>query len=394
MKANDLLDMIGNVDDSIVAEAKKSRKSSTARWTKWVAVAACLCLAIGGILHITNTMDHGENHIQTWKKSYTAADYFRYADTGEGPSAEKSIADSAIQYAESRSFSDDRGQMEENGAIPTMESHPLFYAQAHYNDDESIYSIVMSWHRRDLDYSDLRVIAGYKEVPEIEDCVFVEIDENGKVLEPAVTVTERDGVQIIARGREDQGKTITFQNETGWYQISGSWNDSYEDVAALLEWFWDHPIDFSQFKQDAGDLYMYTTLKEMPNVFSDSLPDFSAYGFVCGSSTVTLKNERPVAFEAVYVSNVTGEQAENGEYTAGENGVEQIHWCLKAEPDFYDLAGCIGEIESVSEDQVLNLVPADNVTTQTKIQLRQGDYVVIIYTTDISQAWKLIESIQ
>lgn len=399
MKANDLLDVIGNVDDSIIAEAEKSRKPSTTRWTKWAVAAACLCLVIGGIFYIANTIDRSENHIQIWKTSYTAADYFKYADKGEGQFAEsKSIADSAIQYTESRDFSDDRSLMEENGVIPIMESHPLFYLQANFNDDESIYSIVMSWHRRDLhdleNYSDLSVIAGYKDVSEIGDCVFVEVDEDGTVLEPAVTITERDGIQIIARGRENQGKTITFQNETGWYQIAGSWNDSYEDVAALFEWFWNHPIDFSQFKKDDGDLYMYTTLKEMPDAFSDSLPDFSAYGLVCGYSTVTLKNEQPVAFEAVYVSEVTEEQAENGEYKAGENGIVQIHWCLKTEPDYYDLEGCIGEIKSISEDQILKLTPPDNVTTQTKIQLRQGDYVVIIYTTDISQAWKLIESIR
>ena len=53
MKANDLLDMIGNTDDSIIEEAKKRKKPVISRWTKWVAVAACLCLVAGGLFAIT-----------------------------------------------------------------------------------------------------------------------------------------------------------------------------------------------------------------------------------------------------------------------------------------------------------------------------------------------------
>lgn len=110
---------------------------------------------------------------------------------------------------------------------------------------------MLSWQRRDLEglenYSDISVMVGYEEIPEIQDCIFVELDENGNIVEPAVTVTERDGVKIIARGNEDRDKTITFQNEYGWYQISASWNDTYEDAVSLLDWFWEHPIDFDDF---------------------------------------------------------------------------------------------------------------------------------------------------
>ncbi len=53
MKANDLLDMIGNTDDSIIEEAKKRKKPVISRWTKWAAAAACLCLVVGGLFAIT-----------------------------------------------------------------------------------------------------------------------------------------------------------------------------------------------------------------------------------------------------------------------------------------------------------------------------------------------------
>ncbi|MBE5861664.1 MAG: hypothetical protein E7295_02300 [Lachnospiraceae bacterium] len=391
MKSNDLLDMIGNVDDGLIAEAKNGKRSPIARWAKWVAAAACLCLVAGILFHYTIAKKHNENHVQTWNAAYTAADYFLYADAGEAQSASDGLMASIHQeFGERWDFSDNRSLMEENGAIPHMESHPLFYANADYYEDGSIYSVVLSWHRRDLkgidNYSDLSVIAGYEEVPIIKDCIFVEIDENGKVLEPAATVTERDGVQIIARGRANQEKTITFQNETGWYQITGSWKDSYEDVVALFEWFWNHPLDFSQFQQGKGALYTYTSLKEMPDAFSDSLPNFSSFGWICESSAIILKNGQPTALEAIYVSDTTKDQA--------ENGAPLIDWYLKAEPDVYDLEGCIGELKSITKDQILQLTPPDSITTQTKIQLRQGNYVLIIYATDISQAWQLIESIQ
>ncbi len=48
MKANDLLDMIGNVDDNIIEEAKQKKKAALPRWTRWLATAACLCLILGG----------------------------------------------------------------------------------------------------------------------------------------------------------------------------------------------------------------------------------------------------------------------------------------------------------------------------------------------------------
>ena len=53
MKAYDLLDMIGNVDDRIIAEAKERERPSMPRWAKWTVAAACLLLVAGGIFVIT-----------------------------------------------------------------------------------------------------------------------------------------------------------------------------------------------------------------------------------------------------------------------------------------------------------------------------------------------------
>ena len=53
MKSNDLLDMIGNVDDGIIVEAKKRKRPAVPGWTKWIAIAACLCVVMIGAIAIT-----------------------------------------------------------------------------------------------------------------------------------------------------------------------------------------------------------------------------------------------------------------------------------------------------------------------------------------------------
>ena len=66
MKANDLLDMIGNTDDGIIEEAKKRKRPAVARWTKWVAVAACVCLAIGiAVSHNSPSVVTDNNYADT-----------------------------------------------------------------------------------------------------------------------------------------------------------------------------------------------------------------------------------------------------------------------------------------------------------------------------------------
>ena len=53
MKADDLIDIIGNTDDRIIEEAKKIKRPVQSRWTIWAAAAACICLTAGGLFAIT-----------------------------------------------------------------------------------------------------------------------------------------------------------------------------------------------------------------------------------------------------------------------------------------------------------------------------------------------------
>lgn len=397
MKDYELLDAIGGIDAEFINAADRQvSQKKTGRMIVRVAVAACLCLAAGSIFYFTVLRNQKENHVQLWDSSYSAESYFRYSQSEQGSSSSDGKPDQILSYAEIRYYSDKRELLEKNNTIPVMTTHPLFEAVANFNEDGSLYSVVLSWHRRDLDglehYSDLTVTASYEEIPAVSDCVFVEVDESGKILEPAVTVTERDGVRIIARGRENTEKTIAFRNDSGWYQISGSWKDSYEDVVSLFEWFWNHPVDFSWFTKESGDTYSYNIVNDISGYFSEYLPDFAAHGFVCRTASVILKNDIPVKIEAYMVPDVSKEQLENGQYTG--NGVSEIQWCLNTEPDYYDREWVKVELKDLTKEQVVGLTPIDNVTAETRIRFRQNDNVVTVYATDLDRAWELISSIQ
>ncbi|MGE4484108.1 MAG: hypothetical protein AB7C97_03215 [Oscillospiraceae bacterium] len=394
MNGIEFLDKMEYVDADLIeaAETDPKRKRKPV-WIKWGAMAACLCLVAAGVFALFNSISEDNAHsILRWSVSFSAEDYFKYAATeGDGISTGNSIADSAIAYAETRYFSDQRGQLESDAVIPVVEDHPLFSCSVHYNDDGSIYSVVLSWDRRGdrSEYSDLKITAGYQKIEQIEDCIFIELDEDGNIIEPAVTVTERGGIQIVAEGREDQDKTITFQNDSGWYQISGSWNDDYDSVVMLLDWIWEHPLDFGCFPIESGDEYTTSSLAEYPNAFSDCLPDFTAFGFVLSEEYLSLKNGEPESYEGHYVAHVDDETLVKESTYYNVEGYTELHWCVFSEPDIYDLQECVGKLDDLTEAQVLAVL-AEN----SSISFKCGDCVIKIYPSLESEAWELIESLR
>ena len=389
-----IIDAVGGIDDDMIESTDAlRRKKRTRPAIKWGAMAACFCLVAAGAFALLRG-GQDVNTVQSWKEGYTAGDYFRFcvSDGADSASSQSKADESCLPYAETRSFSDARVELEREGVIPEMETHPLVSFQARYKDDGSLYCVELMWMRRNAeglkDYSDLTVTAGYEEVQRIDDCIAIELDEHGKVVEPAVTVTERDGVRIVARGGERTEKTLTFQSENGWYQISGSWNDSYEPVAALLDWFWEHPVDFARFPMEAGDEYTTAPLSEVPEAFADILPDFAAFGFTEESSVVVLKNGVPVHFEGCYVAHADAEKVKEQTYYDTE-GYTLMHWCVLAEPDVYDLAKCRGELDTLTEEQVRGILENDN-----RLSFMQDGLLIIVYPDDAREAWELIGSLQ
>ena len=68
MKANDLLDLIGNTDDNLITEAKVQKKTKKNAWVKWIAAAACFALVVAARIPIINDFTQGPD-------KYTVGDF-------------------------------------------------------------------------------------------------------------------------------------------------------------------------------------------------------------------------------------------------------------------------------------------------------------------------------
>lgn len=388
MRGNEFLDKMELIDPAYVEAADTMPKRKNIRnkvLLKWAAMAACLCLVITGVMMLVRP--YGSHKVLIWSENFRPEDYFKYNWGINAVSSEKSIADSAIYYAKERDFSDYRSQMEADGVIPVMPEHPLYNCNVRYNEDDSIYSITFSWHQRGGAYSDLSITVGYQEVEIIQDCFVIEIDEKGNIITPSVTVTERDGIEIVAEGNKRQKKTITFQNETAWYQIAGSWGDNYEAMAELLDWVWEHPINFDLFTIDKGVEITHVSLEECPDAFADYIPDFEAFGYCRGGNYLQLKDGVPFRFEGHYYSGVDKSKVDDGSYLL-EEGWTEIHWCIDTEPDYYDLQECLGDICELSEQQV-----ADVLSRKSNFSFMLNDCFVKVYCKDSKEAWTVVKSL-
>lgn len=392
MKKELISDALYLLDDDMIhatATLRNSKKRSSYRWLKWGALAACVCLVTIGTFRIFH---HGskKNQIQQWSEQLSSDDYFKYSNeiNGDTISSSDSITDSAIPYAEVRSFSDQRKQLESEGVIPVMANHPLFDCQVYYNKDGSIYSVKFVWHSRGDVYSDLSITAGLQEVKQIEDCILIEIDDEGNIIPPGVTITDRDGIQIIAVGNENREKTITFQNDSGWYQIQGSFNDSYESVVELMDWIWENPIDFARFPVESGNDFTYIELTEYPNAFADYIPDFDAFGFLNEFTTLVFKDGKPYSFEGNYVAHADEKSVKEGTYSDIE-GWTNIHWCIDTEPDYYDLKDSLGELENLTEQTILEVLK-----NESNFAFMWNSQFIRVYTNSAKEAWDIIKTLQ
>jgi hypothetical protein len=374
-----IYEVLGDINEKHIGEAHRiTAKSKKYAWVKWGTMAACFCLVVLVCAVYRISPGNSSKPVLKWSKGFQAADYFAYNEGNEnGTSSSSSLDMSAIPYASERSFSDYRDQMEADGIIPEMPDHPLFECIGRYNEDGSVFSVTFVWRQRGDVYGDLKITAGLQEVEMIEDCVFAEVDEDGNIVSPAVTVTERDGVQIVAEGNENRDKTLNFQNDTGWYQITGSWNDSYESVVQLLDWVWEHPVDFDRFDMRLGVEYTYSTLDEYPNALADYIPDFSIIGYELGENNVGLKDGEPVSFEGHY-------------YPGGDEEQPEIHWCVDTELDPYYQQESLGDISLLTEQIV-----TDTLSEGSSFSFTIGDCFIKVYTKEAQahEAWLLVESL-
>lgn len=336
------------------------------------AAAACLALALlwqrPGIPE--------KPHVLRWEEGFAAADYFAFNDMGTAPTTTSDsswAADSIVPYADSRSFSDQRALLEQQNILPVMADYPLFSCQANFMEDGSLYSLSIQWDIRGSreDYRSLNILMGYEEVSRIEDCIAVAIDEEGNILEPQITVTQRDGVNIVAEGRIRENKTLTFRREEGWYQIGGSFNDSYEDMAALLDWVWEHPIDLQRFLE-GGDSFDYVHLSEQPGAFAGVIPAFAALGYEVEQELVTRKNGLPYGFEGIY-----------------KKADSSLHWCIYTEPDAYVQQAALGELSALTQEQVVT-----GLEEQGSVVFLWKGIAIKLHYRQPQAGWELLASLQ
>ena len=386
MKQDRLSRCLSGVDSKYIEEAEQYKKKRFRHVWQIASAAACLCLVLVGVFMISQPSG---NRVQQWSARFSAEDYFKYnSEESDGMSSSGSIADIAIPYAYTRFFSDMRQEFESDETIPVIEDHKLFDCISNYNEDGSLYSLTFSWHQRGELYSDLIVTAGYQEVKQIEDCIAIELDTNGKVVTPAVTVTERDGIRIVAEGNINGKKTMTYQNANGWYQITGSWNNGFEPMAELLDWFWAHPIDFSRFTLEAGYEMKYVKFNEYPDAFSGYIPDFAAFGFTDESTTLSLKYGQPYAFEAHYIAHAPAEFVREGNYYDVE-GWTNIHWCIATETDYYEAEKSLGKLEDLTWQMV-----KDELEKESNIKFMWDGMLISVYTNTPEETWAVLETLQ
>lgn len=393
MKKEEFFNIIGGIDEQKIAAASAAmteQKKFHSAWVKWGAIAACaacLCVAAAGITHMSMPKNNDDRTVLKWTENFKADNYFKYNNTDTNSMVSQKVDSAIIPYAATRYFSDYRTQMETDAVIPVLSDYPVYSCRVCYNEDNSIFSVEFSWHQRGSTYSDLEIMAGYQEVEQIQDCIFIELDENGNIVPPSVTVTERDGIQIVAKGNKNRDKTITFQNDTAWYQISGSWNDSYEAMAELLDWVWEHPINFDLFTIDKGIDITYSSLEENPEAFCFYIPDFEKFDYVLGENCLVLKNGEPYSFEGHYYTGVDKDSVKNGSYHE-KDGWMEVHWCIDTKPDYYDLQKCLGDISELTKQSVM-----DALSEGSNFSFMLNDCFIKVYTKEAEQAWMLLESL-
>ncbi len=313
MNGEFVLDCLEYLDADLITAAGTEAPRRRSGWIRWAAAAACFCLFVGGCLLLRGRKASTEG-AQKWSPSMSAADYFLNCDNGEGPKR-RSLTDLVMPpYAAALPLDGERECLETAGVLPPMEDHTGQDFKAYYNADGSLYKVTFWWMLRPYDdtggYSDLRLTAAPKELHEISDVVVIRLDENGREVQPNVTLTLRDGVEIRAEGGGVEHRTLTWQTEEGWYQLYGD-ADREEELVALLDWFWAHPLSLERFRNMAEQCFVITSRAEQPEAFQAQIPDFKAMGYTAESELVYLAprydsgEQVPVGFVGVYFREET-----------------------------------------------------------------------------------------
>lgn len=243
-----------------------------------------------------------------------------------------------------------------------MKDHPSFSCEAHYTEDGNLYNVEFRWQAiSDEDKwsescSTLGIMAAPKEIthPGVYIQYDVGVSDKGEPIEPPSTVTVRDGIEITAKGTKNGDKALTFENSTGWYQVSSSWGNSIEDMIPLLDWLWEHPIDFDRFPMEKGDHYVHSYYNfdepdesgEKPLKIQDQfllyIPGIEEKGYHISAISNVQKNGNPYSSEIYYEAA----------------GRPQIHWSIDRAADYE------GDVKKLPDMEALTFAMVKAVTEE------------------------------
>ena len=373
MNAAAFCEVLGEIGEDYVLEARPERPRQALR--RWIpAAAAVLAVAILGSVALSRrakgAATAGEAaSVLAWSESMTAADYFQ---CNKAPYGGVSGSSSGVMppYAAALSLSDRRDTLEAEGVLPALPDHPEQSFQAEFTGDGSLYKVWFHWMARSegslAGYRDLKLTAAPREVHEVGDTVSVAVDANGNVIGENVTVTERDGVYIIARGSAESSKTLTWQTAQGWFQLYGSARDSFEDLVALLDWFWVHPLDLDRFAALSGEAVTLSDRAAHPEAFAAQIPDFSALGYSAetervGIAAQPLFTDGPVWFEGVYV-----------------RGETRVRWTVSTGADRDAWGACLGRPNEIKEKDL-------------KAALKEKNYFTVFFSGPCMATLELLQ---
>ncbi len=388
-KGEFVLDCLEYIDAGLIEEAGIEAPRKKRSWIGWAAAVACLCLVLGVGLLLRGREMVPEG-VQKWSPSMTAQDYFKNCGEAEDPRPIVSDILAMQPYAAALSLDGERVKLEEEGVLPAVGDHPAQNFTAYYNGDGSLYKVSFWWMPRPYDntggYSDLRLTAAPGELHEIDDVVWIEVDENGQEIPPDVTVTERDGIRIIAEGGGREARTLTWQTAEGWYQLYGV-SETVEELVALLDWFWAHPLALDRFRDMAGKCLTYSTRAEQPEAFREQIPDFAALGYAAELELGNLarRNDEvlpawldgPVWFEGIYV-----------------RGETRVQWTVSLGADREAWDACIGRPGEFTEEQLASALTEKD---YVNLYLYAGRYCCMA-TLRLEQgtsadAWEIVRSL-
>ena len=400
--------LMGEIDERFVAAAEDVRpeKKKGGLPTRALAsAAACLVLA-GGILGAMGVHRAREEarireedacrtdgpasvlyaDAQQWTPSMRAEEYFRNSGKSDGGEAMSSASLAMPPWALQVSLDERREAFEADGILPPMPEHAEQSFRAEYNGDGSLYKVSFWWMRRGekgLDgYSDLVLTAAPEEIHEIDDVIAIPVDENGNEIPAGVTLTVRDGVLIATEGGEGRAKTLTWRTEAGWYRISGSWNDSFEDMASLLDWFWEHPLDLGAFAEPPAGTMLVSDRASYPEAFRGAVPDFAGLGYEAESERVNLAAGREGDFTPVWFEGV---------YTRGDT---RIRWTVSTGADKDDFDACLGRPGEVTEERLAEAFGERDYVNIGFFGDRVFMATLCLEAGSAADAWEVVESMR